>query len=538
MKKPIKAQLKQCHLEPVEKTVPRPLPGVPEHFNHGVFFDDGFDYMQYLKSVSELNDRQAFRITGIPENESVTLADEHPTTSDIREPVVDEPALPEGFDLPSDLEDESTELEDNFVEIAGGKPVLCGDSDEADDTKHEVPRHIGASSRDKLSQDKVLMMERFLYGDNVGDQEHAAFPDASDESSPEWFADMDDNAALNYQFEKLVLRCKNRAKSASQSAVTSTSMMSEGLLYGLSRDKRILPHRSVENLTASATAIGVGNTTGSIGGGLTAAGNNLWTKLPHFCSKVKTKSHGYLFGNRKVKYSHRNHSLTERPFERPVECGVCGQLLWGLSPQGLACNNCDLCVHSKCKLGIREACTKENRKSGIPNAIPITTTNGTQSPPDMPPLAPHAVSCTRTHSFAPTVLSTGGAVDVLSDGITARDESSFALGARENTPSPRNPLLNASFGALNSDELAGGILNVTESTPSASTQSVSIRPSTSDIVSLETSYGEDRQQSTQNKSIGDEQMDTDIRKLQWFLPVCHPGSALLFEAFSSANSYF
>lgn len=243
MKKPIKAQLKQCHLEPVEKTVPRPLPGVPEHFNHGVFFDDGFDYMQYLKSVSELNDRQAFRITGIPENESVTLADEHPTTSDIREPVVDEPALPEGFDLPSDLEDESTELEDNFVEIAGGKPVICGDSDEADDTKHEVPRHIGASSRDKLSQDKVLMMERFLYGDNVGDQEHAAFPDASDESSPEWFADMDDNAALNYQFEKLVLRCKNRAKSASQSAVTSTSMMSEGLLYGLSRDKRILPHR-------------------------------------------------------------------------------------------------------------------------------------------------------------------------------------------------------------------------------------------------------------------------------------------------------
>lgn len=238
MKKSIKAHLKQCHLEPVEKTAKLPLPGVPVHFNHGVFFDDGFDYMQYLKSASELNDRQAFRITGIPENESVALADMDASTGDIREPVVDEPELPEDFDLPSDFEDECSELEDNFVEIAGGEPVR-DDSDEAQSGASQC----AISSQGNLPHNKVLMMERFLYGDNEGDQEPVSFPDASDASSLEWFADTDDSAALDRQFEKLVLHLKNRAKSTSQSEVTCTSVMSEGLLYGLSRDRRILSHQ-------------------------------------------------------------------------------------------------------------------------------------------------------------------------------------------------------------------------------------------------------------------------------------------------------
>lgn len=266
--------------------------------------------------------------------------------------------------------------------------------------------------------------------------------------------------------------------------------------------------RSVENLTSSTTFTGIGSTTGSVGGGLIAAGSSLWTKLPHFCSKAKTKSHGYLFGNRKVKYSHKNHSLMERPFERLTECGVCGHLFWGPNPQGLACHNCDLCVHNKCKLGIREACSKESRKSGIPNAL---TPNGIQSLPDMPPVAPPATSFTHTHSFTSTVASTAPAVDVLSDGLSARDESFSAPDARYKTPSPRNSLLPTSLGALTLDDSTGGILHVAEASPSIGSQGASVQSSTSDAISLDMSCRDDRHQSTRNRSFGDEPIETDIR---------------------------
>ncbi|KAA3678584.1 uncharacterized protein DEA37_0009952 [Paragonimus westermani] len=130
--------------------------------------------------------------------------------------------------------------------------------------------------------------------------------------------------------------------------------------------------RSVENLSAS----GVANVTGSVAGGLSIAGSGLWNKLPHFCAKLKQKSHGNPFSTRKVKY--KGHTVHERAFEQLVDCWVCGQLLWGLGPQGLACSNCDLSVHNKCKLNIRETCTKDGRKSGLWNVTTLLNTNGTQ----------------------------------------------------------------------------------------------------------------------------------------------------------------
>ncbi|KAF5400363.1 Low temperature viability protein [Paragonimus heterotremus] len=240
MKRLDKKLLKPCRLEPVERTVARPIPGVPEHFNYGVFYDDGYDYMQHLKSAMDFNDQTTFRITAIPEDkqapDDLNIADETP-----REPVVDYvEEIPEGLLLNSDVEDESeeSELVDNFVELAGGHTVH--DTDEDDPAVDRVQPNTTSSSalKDLLGKDKVLMMERFLYGDNVKDD---GDDDNVTDDSDEDYGNPDDATVLNRQFEKLVLRCKNRAGSASQSMVTGTSMMSEGLQYALSRDVRMLP---------------------------------------------------------------------------------------------------------------------------------------------------------------------------------------------------------------------------------------------------------------------------------------------------------
>ncbi|GAA53829.1 protein LTV1, partial [Clonorchis sinensis] len=60
MKKASRRQFKQCVLEPVDRKASCPLPGVPEHFNYGVFFDDDCDYLRHLKSASEFHEKAAY----------------------------------------------------------------------------------------------------------------------------------------------------------------------------------------------------------------------------------------------------------------------------------------------------------------------------------------------------------------------------------------------------------------------------------------------------------------------------------------------
>ncbi|KAF7233821.1 Low temperature viability protein, partial [Paragonimus skrjabini miyazakii] len=180
------------------------------------------------------------RITAIPEDkqasDDLNIADE---TS--REPVVDyDEEIPEGLLLNSDVEDESegSELVDNFVELAGGHTVHDTDEDDPAVDRTKINNTSSSALKDLLSKDKMLMMERFLYGDNArGDDDGDNMTDDSSEDC----GNPDDATVLNRQFEKLVLRCKNRAGSPSQSMVTGTSMMSEGLQYALSRDVRMLP---------------------------------------------------------------------------------------------------------------------------------------------------------------------------------------------------------------------------------------------------------------------------------------------------------
>ncbi|KAF5403276.1 hypothetical protein PHET_03431 [Paragonimus heterotremus] len=224
--------------------------------------------------------------------------------------------------------------------------------------------------------------------------------------------------------------------------------------------------RSVENLTAS----GVANVTGSVAGGLSVAGSGLWNKLQHFCAKLKQKSHGNPFSTRKVKY--KGHTVHERAFEQLVDCWVCGQLLWGLAPQGLACSNCDLSVHNKCKVNIRETCTKDGRKSGLWNVTALLNTNGTQP------------AFTRTNSvLVPPQHSR--ITDAVSDNATVAtaDSSGAAIAVLDQVITP------------NSASAEMTVFPLSESSPVAPTRSES---RVSDIVG-------DGEASRRNRSIGDDQ---------------------------------
>ncbi|GAA29379.2 protein LTV1, partial [Clonorchis sinensis] len=187
------------------------------------------------------------RITGIPENEVLEVED--PLLEEIpREPVVDEPPIPEGLGLNSDSDDidVTSDLEDNFVELAGGSAVKYKESgDEASEEEDEQPENLPALT-DMFPQNKVLMMERFLYGDNERERSSGSDSSGDDEA----FENPDDATVLNRQFEKLLLRCRSRGGSASQSQVTGTSMLSEGLQYALSRDSRTLhqQHKKLDDV--------------------------------------------------------------------------------------------------------------------------------------------------------------------------------------------------------------------------------------------------------------------------------------------------
>ncbi|CAH8438474.1 unnamed protein product [Schistosoma rodhaini] len=238
MKKFNRKDFKQCELKPVEKELSKPLPGVPIHFNYGVFFDDGYDYMQHLKSADT---KEAYVISVIPED-CASNASSHSDSSRIREPEVDyDEHIISDLNMDSEAEsfDTESELEDNFVELAGGHSVKSSeiDSDNAKEPGDTNSLNAKATETDisRVSKDKVALMERFLYGANENSE------DITTSSSGQFTKDYgiddysDDSTSLNKEFEKLMLRFKSRS-SCSQSLVSGTSVMSEGLKYALGRD--------------------------------------------------------------------------------------------------------------------------------------------------------------------------------------------------------------------------------------------------------------------------------------------------------------
>eukprot|EP00050_Salpingoeca_kvevrii_P011830 m.18227 g.18227 ORF g.18227 m.18227 type:complete len:971 (-) comp3654_c0_seq1:216-3128(-) len=52
----------------------------------------------------------------------------------------------------------------------------------------------------------------------------------------------------------------------------------------------------------------------------------------------------------------KGHLLAKRTFKKPTYCGFCGDLLWGLSSQGLCCELCGLVTHEKCSSLLSSIC--------------------------------------------------------------------------------------------------------------------------------------------------------------------------------------
>ncbi|CAH8464798.1 unnamed protein product [Heterobilharzia americana] len=236
MKKFNKKDLKPCELKPIEKELSQPLPGVPIHFNYGIFFDDDYDYMQHLKSASDT--REGYAISVIPEDCKSTTCSQS-DSSEVREPEVDyDEHVFSDLNMESEAEsfDDESEIEDNFVELAGGHTVKTSETDDEDPkaamTRHFVNEKPAETDISRLSKDKVSLMERFLYGTNESSTDISC-SDVVDNSSKGDYPD--DATILNREFEKLILRYKSRS-SCGQSFVSGTSVMSEGLKYALSRD--------------------------------------------------------------------------------------------------------------------------------------------------------------------------------------------------------------------------------------------------------------------------------------------------------------
>ncbi|BHF65925.1 hypothetical protein SprV_0200893900 [Sparganum proliferum] len=165
--------------------------------------------------------------------------------------------------------------------------------------------------------------------------------------------------------------------STSGSIDESGSVTSPTTPISLHSSRKSYLARSIENLAAQATGgrAGASNLnshalSGSLSSGLPLVGTIKWQKLPCFNSKIKSKTpSAAIFGRMKSTNSIKGHNLQERCFERIAECAVCEELLWGLAPQGFSCQNCDLCVHQKCKSSIKDNCPKDNKMRASSNNI-------------------------------------------------------------------------------------------------------------------------------------------------------------------------
>lgn len=141
---------------------------VPEHFNYGVFYNDDYNYVKHMKTMKEFIEDKNYAIEG-DEEDSVLPENYAPP---IVEPVIEDDSIDEELEIYSDEEliAEVGELEDNFVELAGGKHVRLSDDEEEDGEPAQAHKLINLDedlpkpSTSYLPFHKVKMMESYLYG--------------------------------------------------------------------------------------------------------------------------------------------------------------------------------------------------------------------------------------------------------------------------------------------------------------------------------------------------------------------------------------
>lgn len=150
-------------------------------------------------------------ISVIPED-CVSNASSHSDSSGIREPEVDyDEHIISDLNMDSEAEsfDTESELEDNFVELAGGHSVKSSETDSDDAKVAGDSNSLNAKATEtdisRLSKDKVALMERFLYGANENS-------DITISSSGQFTKGYgiddypDDSTSLNKEFEKVIYK--------------------------------------------------------------------------------------------------------------------------------------------------------------------------------------------------------------------------------------------------------------------------------------------------------------------------------------------
>jgi hypothetical protein len=77
-------------------------------------------------------------------------------------------------------------------------------------------------------------------------------------------------------------------------------------------------------------------------------------KVNHFVSREKSFKNRIMNKHRKIQM--RGHNLVLHQYYEVTHCNHCQNLIWGVSPQGFQCSNCELNIHRTCAKILEESC--------------------------------------------------------------------------------------------------------------------------------------------------------------------------------------
>lgn len=91
-------------------------------------------------------------------------------------------------------------------------------------------------------------------------------------------------------------------------------------------------------------------------------------RVHHFVSREKSFKSRFIGKNRKKIV--RGHHLVLNEYYEVAHCNHCQNIIWGVSPQGYHCTNCELNIHRACSRTLEESCpgpvpTKNDKMSKI-----------------------------------------------------------------------------------------------------------------------------------------------------------------------------
>lgn len=77
-------------------------------------------------------------------------------------------------------------------------------------------------------------------------------------------------------------------------------------------------------------------------------------RIHHYVTREKSFKSRLISKSRKLVV--RGHHLTLQQYYETTHCNHCGNLIWGVAPQGYACSDCGLHVHRNCAKLLEETC--------------------------------------------------------------------------------------------------------------------------------------------------------------------------------------